>query len=51
MFVYPVHPQAKLPEVFTRFAPLPNDPVEMDPAQIEANRDRWVQAWSQTVLR
>lgn len=51
MFVYPVIPQAKLPDLFTRFAPLPSDPVALDPAQIDANRERWVEAWTQTVLR
>ncbi len=51
MFVYPANPQAQLPELFTRFAPLPSDPVVLDPAAIDANRERWVQAWTEAVLR
>jgi thiamine transport system substrate-binding protein len=51
MFVYPVNPQAKLPELFTQFAPLPNEPVVLDSAEIDANRERWVQAWTEAVLR
>jgi thiamine transport system substrate-binding protein len=28
-----------------KFAQVPPDPVIFDPAAIEANRERWVQAW------
>ena len=51
MFVYPVNPQAKLPQLFTDFAPLPSDPVTLDPAAIDAGREQWVQAWTEAVLR
>lgn len=51
MFVYPVNPEAKLPEVFTKFAPPPAEPVSLDPAAIDANRERWIQAWTDAVLR
>jgi thiamine transport system substrate-binding protein len=51
MFVYPVNPEAKLPEVFTNFATPPADPVTLDPAAIDANRERWIQAWTDAVLR
>jgi len=46
MFVYPANPNATLPELFTQFAQTPPDPVIFDPAAIEANRERWVQAWA-----
>jgi thiamine transport system substrate-binding protein len=51
MFVYPVNPEAQLPEVFTQFAIPPADPVVLDPAAIDANRERWIQAWTDAVLR
>jgi thiamine transport system substrate-binding protein len=51
MFVYPALPSAKLPEVFTKFAPVPAKPAALTPDQIAANRDRWIQEWTQVVLR
>jgi thiamine transport system substrate-binding protein len=51
MFVYPVNPAAALPEVFTQFAVPPAAPVTVDPQAIEANRERWIQAWTDAVLR
>jgi thiamine transport system substrate-binding protein len=45
MFVYPANPNAALPDLFVNFAQTPPDPVIFDPAAIEANRERWVQAW------
>lgn len=49
MFVYPVNPNATLPELFTAFAQTPPEPVLFDPAAIEANRERWVQAWAEVM--
>jgi thiamine transport system substrate-binding protein len=46
MFVYPANPSAALPELFTAFAQTPPDPVIFDPAAIEINRERWLQAWA-----
>ncbi len=46
MFVYPVNPDAALPELFVQFAEIPQDPVELPPEQIDANRERWIQAWT-----
>jgi thiamine transport system substrate-binding protein len=48
MFVYPVRPDATLPDWFG--AP-PVTPMDMDPATIEANRDRWIAEWTDVVLR
>ncbi|GIK72839.1 MAG: ABC transporter substrate-binding protein [Chloroflexota bacterium] len=45
MFVYPANPNAALPDLFVQFAQTPADPVIFDPTAIEANRERWVQAW------
>jgi thiamine transport system substrate-binding protein len=51
MFVFPVHPAAKLPEVFVRYAQIPDQPATLDPALIAANREKWIQAWTEVVLR
>jgi thiamine transport system substrate-binding protein len=51
MFVYPTNTQAKLPDVFTKFAQLPPQPARLDPAVIAKNRDAWIKAWSEVVLK
>ncbi|HSN74323.1 MAG TPA: thiamine ABC transporter substrate-binding protein [Anaerolineae bacterium] len=51
MFVYPTNHEAAIPDLFTQFAPLPADPAVLDPAAIEANRERWIEAWAEAVLR
>lgn len=51
MFVFPVNSRAVLPEVFVQFAQVPEQPAEMSPAEIAQNRDAWIAAWTETVLR
>ncbi len=51
MWVYPANSTAALPDVFTRFAQLPPQPLVMPPDQIDANRDAWLKAWTDAVLR
>jgi thiamine transport system substrate-binding protein len=51
MFVFPANTGAGLPEVFAKFAVVPEAPAEVDAAAIEANREAWVEAWTATVLR
>lgn len=51
MFVYPANNRADLPDLFKQFAEQPKDPVEMNPNEIEANRERWIEAWTDVVLR
>jgi thiamine transport system substrate-binding protein len=50
MYVYPVNPQAKLPQEFVQYAQTATQPASMDPALITANRDRWIADWTATVL-
>ena len=50
MFVYPVNEDALLPDVFVEYATVPANPVIMDPAAIEENRDRWLAEWA-TIVR
>ena len=50
-FVYPVHPGAKLPEVFVRHSTIAERPATLPPETIAANREQWIQQWTETVLR
>lgn len=51
MFVYPVNKEAKLPEIFTEYSSIPEKPAILDAAEIDANRETWINEWTQTVLR
>lgn len=51
MFVFPVNPEAQLPEVFTKHAAIPDNPAVVDSVDIDKNREEWLQAWTETVLR
>lgn len=46
MFVFPVNRDAVLPEVFIEHATIPESPIVIDPAVIEANRERWIAQWT-----
>jgi thiamine transport system substrate-binding protein len=50
MFVFPVNPDAQVPDLFARFAAQATDPLTMDPATIAANRDKWIQEWTDAVI-
>lgn len=51
MFVYPARQGVALPEVFTTFVTRPSQPLELPAADVAANRDAWIEQWTQTVLR
>ena len=51
MFVYPANESAAVPEVFQQHSRTPDSPVLMAPDRIAANREAWVQAWTEVVLR
>lgn len=51
MFVFPVLPTAALPQVFADHATIAEAPASLDLAEIDANRDEWIKAWTETVLR
>jgi thiamine transport system substrate-binding protein len=51
MFVFPVNGDAELPEAFVRHAVVPEDPHTLPVEEIGANRERWVEEWTSTVLR
>jgi thiamine transport system substrate-binding protein len=51
MFVFPARDFVALPEVFERFVTRPQAPLELDAAEIAAQRDQWIEQWTQVVLR
>ena len=51
MYVFPVNQEARLSEQFTKFLTEPVSPAVVAPAEIAANREKWVQAWTEAVLR
>lgn len=51
MFVYPINPNAALPEAFIKYAQAPEQPASLTPDEIASNRDRWIQEWTDIVLK
>ena len=51
MFVFPARRDAALPAAFEKFAVVPDAPLELPPDQIEENRERWVDEWTDIVVR
>lgn len=51
MFVYPARSDVALPEAFAQHALVPEAPLRLDPALIDANREAWIAEWTDIVLR
>jgi len=51
MFVYPVNPNAALPDEFVKYAQAPEQTAVLSPEEIATNRDQWIQAWTDVVLK
>ena len=51
MYVFPVRPDAELPEVFVEHAARPDHVLELPADEIGANRERWIDEWTDVVLR
>jgi len=51
MFVYPVNPNAALPEEFTKYAQAPEQTATLAPDVIAGKRDAWIEAWTKTVMK
>jgi len=47
MFVFPANREAALPDVFIAHVTPPIDPIVMEPARIEENRERWIEEWTE----
>ena len=50
LFVFPVNKKATLPDLFTQFAVAPKNPLTLEPADIEENRDSWLSTWRDIIL-
>ena len=51
MFVFPANETAGLPDVFVQFAQIPEQTSTVSPQAIESNRESWIEAWTEAVLR
>lgn len=51
MFVYPVNENAEIPEAFVQYAQTVAEPATVPPEEVEANRETWIEAWTDVVLR
>jgi len=51
MFVFPVLPEAVLLEDFVIASQIPETVASLDPDLISANRDAWVNDWTNLMLK
>lgn len=51
MFVFPVNENAELEDTFKQFLAIPENPAFVSPEQIALNRETWINAWTEVVLR
>lgn len=51
MYVFPVNPAAKLDPIFQKYLAIAANPAFVSPQDIAANRDAWINAWTETVLK
>ncbi len=51
MFVYPVNDEVELPEDWSRWAEVAEDPHTIDPAEVEDNREEWLRTWGEITTR
>ncbi len=49
LFVFPVNPAAELDPVFVEYATIPESPLSLDPSEIAANREAWIERWTEIV--
>ncbi len=49
-FVFPANEGAELPSEFVEHTVIPSDPAGLDPARIDAERERWIAEWTEIVL-
>jgi thiamine transport system substrate-binding protein len=51
MFVFPVNEQAQLDQVFEEHLAVPENPTVVSYDDIDENREKWINEWTQLVLR
>jgi thiamine transport system substrate-binding protein len=50
-FVYPVNQEVTLPEAFARWSSVAQQPANLPTTTIAQNRERWIEEWTNEVLR
>ncbi|MBA4421162.1 MAG: thiamine ABC transporter substrate-binding protein [Anaerolinea sp.] len=51
MFVFPANKKAALPDVFLQNIQVPARPASLDPDEVHLNREKWLQEWTEVILR
>lgn len=51
MFVYPANSRASAGDLFTQWAAIPPEPIQIDPAAIARQRETWIANWTNIMLR
>ena len=51
MYVFPVNENSEMDETFVKYLAIPEKPQYLDPELIATNRESWIQAWTETILR
>jgi thiamine transport system substrate-binding protein len=51
MYVFPVNPDAPLDETFQKYLVVPEVTAEVSPDAIAHNREKWINDWTEAVLR
>jgi len=51
MYVYPVLTGSAIPTAFQKYAQVPAEPATLAPDQIAKNRDQWINAWNDAILK
>jgi len=51
MYVFPVNRNAVLDETFQKFMDVPEITADVSPAAIAENREKWINDWTETILR
>jgi thiamine transport system substrate-binding protein len=49
MFVYPTNKNAKLPDVYVKYAQVAENPAVLSYSEIAVNRDAWIEAWTEAM--
>ena len=51
LFVWPARTDVEPPAEFTKYSVVVDDPLTVPPADIAADREQWVDEWTEIVLR
>ena len=51
MYVFPVNQNAVLEETFQKYLDIPEITADVSPSEISENRDKWINDWTETILR